>query len=123
MEGEGKLERSLGMIKSLNLTNILILALIVIIALPAYFAYRFIIDTNFRREFMSSASILDSHVPCVVFEGRRYGSVTRHTVVFVYGHEGRNEKIIGLRAPGTMNDKEIEQTCQQVLTMAHEMKP
>jgi hypothetical protein len=118
---EGKLERAFGVVRSMSLTNVLILALIVVIAIPAYFAYRFMSDVAFRREFMSSAIILEQHVPCVVLEGHRYGSQVRHSVVVVYGLDGRNEKLIGLRAPEAMNSVELTEMCKRVVTLSEEI--
>ena len=121
MESEGKVERAFGVIKSLNLTNILILFLIVVIAIPAYFAYRFMSDVSFRREFMTSAIILEQHAPCVVLEGHRYGSQVRHSVFIVYGLDGRNEKLLGLRAPEALNSVELTELCKRVVTLSEEI--
>jgi len=118
---EGKLERAFNVVRSLNITNILIFALLIIIAIPAYFAYRFMTDVAFRREFMSSAVILDAHAPCVVLEGHRYGSQARHSIFVVYGVDGRNEKLVGLRAPETLNGAELTDLCQRVVALSEEI--
>lgn len=121
MEADGKLERAFGVVRSMSLTNVLILALIVVIAVPAYFAYRFMSDAAFRREFMTSAIILEQHVPCVVLEGTRYGSQSRHSVFIVYGLDGRNEKLLGLRAPDTVTDADLTGMCQRLRTLSEEI--
>jgi hypothetical protein len=121
MPDEGKLERAFGVVKSMNLTNVLIIALLVILAIPAYFAYRFMSDVAFRREFMSSAVILDMHAPCIVLEGHRYGSQARHSVFIVYGLDGRNEKLLGLRAPGAVTDPDLTELCKRVTVLAEEI--
>jgi hypothetical protein len=118
----GKLERAMEMVKTLNLTNILILALIVIIMVPTYFAYRFIADEDFRREFMSTAIVLERHVPCVVLEGHKYGGIKRHSVLAVYGIDDRFEKLIGLRSPGPMDADEINALCKRVAELANQLK-
>jgi hypothetical protein len=119
---EGKVEKALNYIRTMSMTNVLIVFLIVMIAIPAYFAYRFMSDIAFRREFMSSAIILDLHAPCIVLEGTRYGSQTRHSVFIVYGLDGRNEKLLGLRAPGSMSGHELTELCERVTTLAEEIK-
>jgi hypothetical protein len=121
-ESDGKLERAFGVVKSMSLTNVLILALIVVIAIPAYFAYRFMSDVAFRREFMSTAVILDQHAPCIVLEGHRYGSSARHSVFVVYGVDGRNEKLLGLRAPGSMDNDDLTDLCKRVVVLSEEIK-
>jgi len=118
---EGKVEKAFNVVRSLNLTNILIIALLIILAIPSYFAYRFMSDVSFRREFMTSAIILEQHVPCLVLEGTRYGSQTRHSVFIVYGLDGRNEKLLGLRAPDTVNDADLTTMCQRLRTLSEEI--
>jgi len=115
-------ERLANIVRSLSLTNVLMIALLLLIAAPAYFAWKFMTDEDFRTDFMTRAAILDKHVPCIVFEGQRYGSSARQTILVVYGLDGRNEKVIGLRAPGTLSDTEIDATCQKVLALAEELK-
>jgi hypothetical protein len=94
----------------------------VLIAIPAYFAYRFMTDVAFRREFMSSAIILDMHAPCIVLEGHRYGAQARHSVFIVYGLDGRNEKLLGLRAPGEVSGPELTGLCSRVTELAEQIK-
>jgi hypothetical protein len=122
-ESSGILERAVGIVKSLSLTNVLILALIILIAAPAYFAYKFMIDDDFRHEFMSRALILEKHVPCIVLEGSRYAAQTRHTVLVVYAVlDDRREKLIGIRSPSPMTDQQITDTCKQVLQLSDEIQ-
>jgi hypothetical protein len=118
---EGRVEKAFNVVRSMSLTNVLILLLIVLIAIPAYFSYRFMSDAAFRREFMTSAIILEQHVPCVVLEGTRYGSQARHSVFIVYGHDGRNEKLLGLRAPDTVSDAELTNLCMRLRTLTEEI--
>jgi hypothetical protein len=122
MSDEGTVEKALNYVRSMSLTNVLILLLCVMIAVPAYFAYRFMTDVAFRREFMSSAIILDVHAPCIVLEGHRYGMQARHSVFIVYGLDGRNEKLLGLRAPGEMTSPELTELCNRVTVLAEEIK-
>ena len=116
------LEKLADAVRTLTLTNVLIMALIVVIMVPAFFAYRFISDTEFRREFLQNAVMVDKHVPCIVLEGHRLAQNTRHTVLYPFEpDEKRMEKVVGLRAPGLLSDKEIDEACQKVLTMANEV--
>ena len=45
-------ERLVGIARGLNLTAILMIALLLMMAVPTYFAWRFLTDEAFRREFM-----------------------------------------------------------------------
>lgn len=116
------IEKIVHAVKSISLANVGIFALVIAVSVPAYFAYRFISDVDFRREFMSTAIILDRHVPCVVLEGHKYGGNKRHSVLVVYGIEGRQEKLVGLRSPTPMSADEINETCGKVAAMAEGLK-
>lgn len=78
-------------------------------------------DLSFRREFMSSAVILSQHAPCIVLEGHRTGSQVRHSVFIVYGIDGRNEKLIGLRAPDALNGVELTDLCKRVVELSEQI--
>ena len=117
------LEKLATAVRTMTLTNVLILALIVIIMVPTFFAYRFIADQEFRREFLQNAVMVDKHVPCIVLEGHRLAQNTRHTILYPYDpDEHRMEKVVGLRAPGLLSDKEIEEACNKVLNMQRDSK-
>ena len=115
-------ERLANIVKSLSLTNILIIALLLLLAIPSYFAWKYLNDEDFRETFRNHAQIVDKHVPCIVLQGRYYGAQPRHSIFVIYGIEGRNEKIIGVRAPGVLTDPEIEEACQKVLAAANELR-
>ena len=115
-------ERLANIVKSLSLTNILIIAMLLLLAIPSYFAWKYLNDEEFRETFRNHAEIVDKHVPCIVLQGRYYGAQPRHSIFVIYGIEGRNEKIIGIRAPGVLTDPQIEEACQKVLATAAEMK-
>ena len=66
-------ERLVGIARGLNLTAILMIALLLMMAVPTYFAWRFLTDEAFRREFMQGAELLTDHAPCIVLEGHAYG--------------------------------------------------
>ena len=116
------LERGATIVRSLNLTNVLIVALLVIVAIPSYFAYRFMTDAEFRGEFMTGANVLEKFPPCTVLEAHRYGSVTRHSILMIYGYDDRMEKLVGLRAPGTLTEVELGEACKKVVAMADEIR-
>jgi len=115
-------ERLANIVKSLSLTNILIIAMLLLLAIPSYFAWKYLNDEEFRETFRNHAEIVDKHVPCIVLQGRYYGAQPRHSIFVIYGIDGRNEKIIGVRAPGVLTDPQIEEACQKVLATAAEMK-
>ena len=115
-------ERLANIVKSLSLTNILIIALLLLMAIPAYFAWKYLNDSEFRSEFRNHAKIVNKKVPCIVVEGQFYDLQTRHSVFIIYGFDGKNEKIMGERAPGELTDQEIEELCTKILAESFEKR-
>ena len=114
-------ERLVNIVRSLTLTNILMIALLVVIAVPAYFAYRFMTDEAFRRDFGTHAAVLEKNVVCDVFEGQTYGAKTHQSVLIIFGVDGRLEKVVGVRALGKLTDQEIDAACQKVQAMVEKL--
>jgi hypothetical protein len=94
-----------------TLSNILILALLVVIATPAFFAWRFITDPAFRHEFLSGAQILDASVPCLVLVGNIAGRSDRTLVANSYDSRNRIEYLIVLRADNVLTNGALANVC------------
>lgn len=116
------IERVVHAARTLTLTNILMIALLLMIAVPVYFSYQFLTDEKFRRELLARAEVIDKNVPCIVLEAHRFGAHDRHTIALIYGFDGRMEKMIGMRAPGKLSDQEIEAVCDKIVAAANELK-
>ena len=109
-------ERLVAISRSLNLTSILMIALLLMLIVPTYFAWRFLTDENFRHEFTQGGKLLGQYAPCIVLQTYAYGRDARHTVMVVYELDGRFEKIVGRRAPGKLTAEEIGTVCQLTLS-------
>ena len=57
-----------------------------------------------------------------MLETHRYGSATRHSIFVIYGYGDRMEKIIGMRAPGTLTEVELGEACKIVVAAADEIR-
>lgn len=99
--------------RDLTFQNLLILALLLCIAAPAFFAYRFLTDEEFRREFTTGGTIVDAHVPCLVLVGNIDGRNDRTTVANAYDIRDRIEYLITLRAPSLLGNAEIATACSK----------
>lgn len=98
--------------RSITFTNVLILALLLALLLPAYFAYDFISNPEFRREFSSHISIDHSYdVPCTVYSFNLPGEQRRNDVAYIYEIDGRYSYAILVRAPAAMNEDQINRYC------------
>lgn len=110
----GMLGSVLDIVRGLTIQNVLTLGILCIIAVPAYFAYLFMSDDEFRREFMASSKVVDAQVPCLVIQGNVGGGGDRVVVTTAYALVGRLEHHIATRSPGLMTDTEIKDACDVV---------
>ena len=110
----GLVERITKVLRSLTLQNALVMGILVCIAVPSWFAYKFIRDPAFRHEFMNTALILDMKVPCQVVFGNVSGQGDGFFVLVTYTLRERMEHFVGIRSPGLLSDSEVEQVCALV---------
>jgi len=108
------LERASHLIDRLSIRNALVLALVVAIAIPAVFMWRFLSDEKFRHEFISSVEVIDMKVPCIVARTRLPGDQYRYLIGSIYEIRGRMEYGIVVRSPGLLSDNEVVQACASV---------
>ena len=101
------------MLRQLTLQNVLILGLLVVIAVPAYFAYRLMSDARFRHEFMNTAVVVDAKVPCLITLGNLQGDIDRHVIYSTYKVDAGTEYAIAIRALGALTDVELADLCRK----------
>ena len=96
----GLVERTTKVLRSLTLQNVLVMGILVCIAAPSWFAYKFMSDPAFRHEFMNTARTIDMKVPCQAMLGDVSGQGDRFLVYVTYGVRARMEHVVGIRSPG-----------------------
>lgn len=102
-------------VRSLSLQNLMAFAMLVMIAAPAWFSWRFMNDAEFRHEFLSSSEILNMEVPCLVIRSNRLGDEgDRYTVGTQYDTRNRMEFMIAIRSYGVLSDQEVTTACGKV---------
>jgi hypothetical protein len=104
------LERITAAAQSMTVQNVLTMAMLLMVAAPSYFAWRFLTDEDFRHEFTATARVIDANVDCLVLVTSMAG-VERYTVVLPYAIRGRTEHIVGIRAPGALTGDEVAAAC------------
>lgn len=102
------------LVRSLTINNVLIFGILVAISIPAYFAWLFLTDDQFRHEFMSTTRVVLADVPCAVYEGNIAGQGERISVVSAYGWEGRVEHLIAFRAAPPVDPSQIKTLCEDL---------
>jgi len=101
---------------SVTLGNVLTLALLSVVTIPSYGAYRFLTDEKFRHELVGHIRQLDLNLPCLVYSGSVVGQIDRTYILVSYAHEGRFEKVIGMRTQqGILPEAQIVGACERVV--------
>ena len=108
----------------MTFTNVLILALIAMVAIPTYAGYRFLSDPELRREFLVRAELLEANLPCVVLRIKGGGRPTRYSIATIYALDTvrQMERIVGLRSNGDLSAADIAAACQDVIATANRLK-
>jgi hypothetical protein len=107
----GVAQWAVDIVRGLTIQNILTMGLLLVVAVPAYFSWRFLHDTDFRHEFMSTSRFLEMNVPCLVIQGNIAGQGERISVAVAFELRGRMEHMVVIRAPGMLSDQEIQTAC------------
>lgn len=110
----GMTDRAFAMLQKLSLQNILVLGLLALVAAPSYFAWRFMSDESFRREFRSGTEVVDAGVPCLVATGNAIGPGERTLVAVSYDIRNRLEYLIAVRSPSPLAQEAIATSCTAV---------
>ena len=84
------------------------------VAVPSYFAWKFMTDTTFRHEFMTTARVVtDAGVPCQVILGNLAGEHggDRYSIFVEYDRHDPFTYLVSLRSTGMLNQSEIVEGC------------
>jgi hypothetical protein len=105
------IEKVFSIATSLSIQNVLIIALLIMIAAPSFFAWRFMTDEMFRHEFMSTTRIVDMNVPCLVVIGNISGQGSRMAVASSFLNAGHLEHLVSIRSLAVMGEDEVRPVC------------
>jgi hypothetical protein len=101
-------------LRSLSLNNVLTMGVLAVVAVPSYFAWKFMTDTQFRHEFMSTARVVqDAGVPCQVILGNLAGEHggDRYSIFVEYRRLGPYVYLVSIRSGGLLSQSEIVEAC------------
>lgn len=112
-------------LRSLSFNNVLTMGILAVVAVPSYFAWKFMTDTAFRHEFMTTARIVeDAGVPCQVVMGNLAGEHggDRISIFVEYGRHGLFTYLVSLRSIGMIAQNDIIEGCNAAKEQAELMK-
>lgn len=116
---------AVGVLRSLSINNVLTMGILAVVAVPSYFAWRFMTDTSFRHEFMTTARLVeDAGVPCQVIQGNIAGEHggDRVSLFVEYDRHGPFTYLVSLRSVGMITQTEIVEGCNLTQAQAKLME-
>lgn len=109
----GVIERLIAAVKGLTITNVLIIALLLVILAPGYVLYRAINDEQLLDRFLSTYRELPSgETGCVVRNARVRGGADYWGISTSFAAEGQDRYLISVQLNHEPSAKEVESYCQ-----------
>jgi hypothetical protein len=119
---EGRILGWLNAVKGLTITNALVIFLLVVIAIPAYFAYSAINNEALLDRFLSNYRELSSqNVACVVREAKYRGGNPIWTISTGFAFHGRDRYLIGVALDYEPNNDALQSYCETLKLIADNM--
>ena len=103
---EGKLAAAASVVKGLSLTNVLVIALLALIAVPTYLAYKMLNDPAVMDRLLSSYKELPNGSGCVLREVKERGGPDMWAISTGFAFHGSDRwyVAVGLTHPPDAND-------------------
>jgi hypothetical protein len=112
----------LNAVKGLTISNVLVIAMLVVIAIPAYLAYRAINDQDLLDRFFSHYKELSSqNVGCTLREARYRGGTMYWAISTGFAYQGADKYIISVILENQPNAEGIASYCEAIKLIADKM--
>jgi hypothetical protein len=99
-------------VKSLSLTNVLIIALLVVIAVPAYVLWRALNDQSMLNKFLSYYEEVDSDkVSCTLRIASQRGGESFYSISTGFAYQGNDRWTVGVILTHRPDPTELESYC------------
>jgi hypothetical protein len=119
---EGRLLGWLSAVKGLTITNVLVIGMLVVVAIPAYFAYSAINNEELLDRFLSNYRELSAqNVPCAVREAKFRGGAPVWSISTGFAYAGRDRYIIAVILDYEPNNDALQSYCETLKVIADTM--
>ena len=113
----GVIETLANILRSLTFQNVLVMAILVVLAVPSYAVWQLLHDSELRREIMSYAKEIDMQVPCQIITYSFSGQSEKTAVISGVEVLGQFEIVVGTKVPGTITATDAASACKTMLEM------
>lgn len=120
---EVMLEKILEIARSLTLTNVLILALLLIVSFPAYVGYRVLEDNGLRTLVFSDYRFIDTPLKdCVYVHAQPALGENSYLLRYAFDTEGTYVYFTGVRMETELSVDELGKQCDKLREYAQKVK-
>jgi hypothetical protein len=120
---QGMLLSFINAVKGMSLFNVLIVALMLMIALPTYVVYRIINDEELLDRFLSSYKIYDRQVSsCTLRKARQRGEPYTWAISSGFAFEGGTRWSIGVALNWEPDDEQVKSYCETLEKLVDHMR-
>jgi hypothetical protein len=121
-EPPDRLERAAGVVKGLSLSNVLVIALLVVIALPAYVVYKALGDDALMDRFMSTYKEVSSqNVACPVRHVQARGGPELWGISAGFAYAGADRWFVNVVLDHAPTNEELVSYCTSLKLIADRM--
>jgi hypothetical protein len=119
---EGRLERAAGVVKGLSLSNVMVIALLAVIAVPVFVVWKAVGDDKLMDRLMSTYEEVDSKGGCVLRHVQARGGPDLWGISSGFAFQGADKWFVNvLLDHKPANDEEIASYCQSLKLIADRM--
>lgn len=118
----GVIETLANILRSLTFQNVLVFAILVVLAVPSYAVWQIMTDSDLRKEIMSFAKEQDLGIPCQVINYSFSGQADKTAIVAGVQVWGQFEIIVGTKAPGMISATEGAAACKSTIELASKLR-
>ena len=120
-EPPGKLERAASVVKNLSLGNVLVVALLAVIAVPVYVIYKAVGDTALMSKLVSSYEELGSKSGCSLRHFQERGGPDLYGVSSGFGFIGSDRWYVNVILNHKPTEEEVVSYCESLKLIADKM--
>jgi hypothetical protein len=108
----GRLAAAAGIVKGLTLGNVLVIALLVVIAIPAYLAYKMLNDPAVMDRLMSSYKELPNGSGCILREVKERGGPDQWAISTGFAFRGADRWYVAVGLTHAPSEQELTSHCE-----------
>lgn len=110
-------------VRGLTLTNAAVIAMLVVVAIPAYLVYAAVNNQALLDRFMSDyREVSSQNIPCAVREAKYRGGPATWTITTGFAFHGRDRYIIGVALDFEPNNEALQSYCETLKLIADNMR-